>query len=240
MTKYLNGAGIDDKIRVQTGSDVKYFLSDHLGSTNALTDGSGIVTSSVSYDSSGNATGNLATRYKFTGREFDDFTGLHYYRARWYDSNLGRFISEDPIGFAGGDVNLYSYVKNQPLALRDPTGKLPIVLIAIGGAGVAGELALHYYLAERASSIHFSGGDPYGRKRHCYVNCMSTRLHLGNPTVVTVLGGVKEIRDTYQYIAGGNPELISDTLGDLQANQYGQFSAFVFWRSCQELCDTCQ
>ncbi|HNQ16169.1 MAG TPA: RHS repeat-associated core domain-containing protein [Pyrinomonadaceae bacterium] len=59
---------------------------DHLGSTNALTDGSGNVTSSASYDSFGNATGNLATRYRFTGREYDDFTGLHYYRARWYDS----------------------------------------------------------------------------------------------------------------------------------------------------------
>ncbi|MBK8148718.1 MAG: RHS repeat-associated core domain-containing protein [Acidobacteria bacterium] len=74
-----------------------------------MTNASGAVTSSASYDSFGNATGNLATRYKFTGREHDDFTGFHYYRARWYDSNLGRFMSEDPIGFAGGDVNLYGY-----------------------------------------------------------------------------------------------------------------------------------
>jgi RHS repeat-associated protein len=108
---------------MQTGSDVKYFLADHLGSTTALTDASGAVTSSASYDSFGNATGNLATRYKFTGREYDDFTGLHYYRARWYDSNLGRFISEDPIGFAGGDVNLYGYVWNNPTNLTDPFGR---------------------------------------------------------------------------------------------------------------------
>ncbi|MBK7707789.1 MAG: RHS domain-containing protein [Acidobacteria bacterium] len=112
LTKYLNGPGIDNKLRMQTGSDVRYFIADHLGSTNALTDSSGNVTSSASYDSFGNANGNLATRYKFTGREYDDFTGLHCYRARWYDSNLGRFISEDPIGFAGGDVNLYGYVGN--------------------------------------------------------------------------------------------------------------------------------
>ncbi|MBK7707008.1 MAG: RHS repeat-associated core domain-containing protein [Acidobacteria bacterium] len=57
-----------------------------------------------------------------TCREFDDFTGLHYYRARWYDSNLGRFISEDPIGFAGGDVNLYGYVGNKPVSYSDPFG----------------------------------------------------------------------------------------------------------------------
>ncbi|MBK7708705.1 MAG: RHS domain-containing protein [Acidobacteria bacterium] len=107
---------------MQTGSDVRYFIADHLGSTNALTDSSGNVTSSASYDSFGNATGNLATRYKFTGREYDDFTGLHYYRARWYDGNLGRFISEDPIGFAGGDVNLYGYVGNGPVNSTDPSG----------------------------------------------------------------------------------------------------------------------
>ncbi|MBK7708694.1 MAG: RHS domain-containing protein [Acidobacteria bacterium] len=120
LTKYLNGPGIDDKLRMQTGSDVRYFIADHLGSTNALTDSSGNVTSSATYDSFGNATGNLATRYKFTGREYDDFTGLHYYRARWYDGNLGRFISEDPIGFAGGDVNLYGYVGNGPVNSTDP------------------------------------------------------------------------------------------------------------------------
>ena len=95
---------------------------DHLGSTNALTDASGNVSSSASYDSFGNATGNLSTRYQFTGREYDNFTGLHYYRARWYDGNLGRFISEDPIGFAGGDVNLYGYVGNKPLNFFDPFG----------------------------------------------------------------------------------------------------------------------
>ncbi len=97
---YLNGEGIDNKLRMQTGSDVKYFLTDHLGSTNGLADGSGNLAASTNYDSFGNATNtNFPTRYQFTGREFDNFTGLHYYRARFYDANLGRFISEDPIGF---------------------------------------------------------------------------------------------------------------------------------------------
>jgi len=122
LTKYLNSDGIDNKLRVQTGSDVQYFLADHLGSTNGLTDASGNLTSSASYDSFGNTTGNLDSRYQFTGREFDNFTGLHYYRARFYDANLGRFISEDPIGFRGGDVNLYGYVGNKPLNFFDPFG----------------------------------------------------------------------------------------------------------------------
>ncbi len=122
LTKYQNGLGIDNKLKMTANGTVNYFLADHLGSTNALTDSSGNVTSSASYDSFGNATGNLTTRYQFTGREFDNFTGLHYYRARWYDGNLGRFISEDPIGLAGGDVNLYGYVGNNPLGATDPSG----------------------------------------------------------------------------------------------------------------------
>jgi hypothetical protein len=49
-----------------------------------------------------------------------------YYRARWYDPNLGRFISEDPIGFNGGDINLYGYVRNSPIMLSDPFGNFPM------------------------------------------------------------------------------------------------------------------
>ena len=120
-------------------------MTDHLGSTVALTDANGAITSSTTYDSFGNAipkqaagsaassagnaassTGsavpNIATSYRYTGREYDEDTGLYYYRNRWYDPEIGRFISEDPIGFAGGDINLYGYVGNNPLSFTDPSG----------------------------------------------------------------------------------------------------------------------
>jgi RHS repeat-associated protein len=128
LTKYINGGGVDNKLRQQTGNDVKYFIADHLGSTNALTDASGAITEQTSYDSFGNATTNLSTRYQFTGREFDNSTGLHYYRARFYDANLGRFISEDPIGLRGG-INLYGYVENNPQNFRDPSGNLGVLAV---------------------------------------------------------------------------------------------------------------
>jgi len=57
----------------------------------------------------------------FTGRRFDDETGLYYYRARMYHPELGRFIQPDPIGYLGG-LNLYAYVTNNPLNWIDPYG----------------------------------------------------------------------------------------------------------------------
>jgi RHS repeat-associated protein len=130
FVKYVNGLGIDDKIRQTVNGQAQYFVQDHLGSTNALTDATGNVISSASYDSFGNASGNLATRYGYTGREKDTDTGLHYYRARWYDSNLGRFLSEDPIGFEGGDINLFAYVGNNSLNFIDPEGLSVLIKLA--------------------------------------------------------------------------------------------------------------
>ncbi len=61
------------------------------------------------------------SHYGFTGREHEE-TGLYYYRARFYMPDRGRFTSKDPIGFAGGDTNLYSYVGQNPVNFVDPWG----------------------------------------------------------------------------------------------------------------------
>ncbi|MGV1099323.1 RHS repeat-associated core domain-containing protein [Thiovibrio sp. JS02] len=59
--------------------------------------------------------------YAYTAREWDQETGLYFYRARYYDPQVGRFISKDPIGFEGG-VNAYAYVKGNPVNAVDPRG----------------------------------------------------------------------------------------------------------------------
>lgn len=131
LTKYQNGLGIDNKVQQTTGSVSSYLLADHLGSTNGIADTTGNLTASTGYDSFGNATNaNFPSRYQFTGREYDSLTKLHFYRARFYDANLGRFISEDPIGFGGGDVNLYGYVWNNPQHYSDPSCKVAIPAVA--------------------------------------------------------------------------------------------------------------
>ena len=60
--------------------------------------------------------------YGFTGREFDLESKTYFYRNRQYNPDSGKFLSQDPIGFAGGDVNLSSYVRNKSLSQFDPYG----------------------------------------------------------------------------------------------------------------------
>ena len=133
------GPGIDNKLGQKTGSTSSYFSQDHLGSNVGLTNSSGASIGGSSYDSFGNGVG-FSSPYQFTGREFDGGTGLQYSRARWYDPNIGRFISEDPIGFGGGDVNLYGYARNNPIYIKDPlgttaTGNLQLLFDFVTGLG---------------------------------------------------------------------------------------------------------
>lgn len=124
-TSYLNGPGTDNHLRqTNTNTGVSYFLTDHLGTTSALTDSAGAVVETSNYDSFGNNAGSTRTRYTYTGRERDPDTGLLYYRARFYDPEVGRFLSEDPIGLAGG-INLFAYVANNPVGYSDPSGLCP-------------------------------------------------------------------------------------------------------------------
>ncbi|MBW4497542.1 MAG: hypothetical protein KME26_31650 [Oscillatoria princeps RMCB-10] len=125
--RYLHGPVVDQVLAQDSGAgNVVWHLADHLGTVRDLANSSGAVVSHLTYDSFGNViaqtNGTIMTRYLFTGREFDEETGLHYYRARYYNGTVGRFLSEDPIGFAGGDANLYRYVGNSPLNATDPTG----------------------------------------------------------------------------------------------------------------------
>ncbi|MFA5354797.1 MAG: RHS repeat-associated core domain-containing protein, partial [Thermodesulfovibrionales bacterium] len=124
-TKYLHGPGIDEPLAMERGGHTYYYHADHLGSIVALTDEAGAVVQKYDYDSYGNldpGTTTIKQPYTYTGREWDSETGLSYYRARYYDAKAGRFISKDPIGFAGGDANLYRYVENNPIKWVDPLG----------------------------------------------------------------------------------------------------------------------
>ena len=131
--RYLHGVGIDQVLAQEEAGEVLWHLTDHLGTVRDLVNSDGEVVNHITYDSFGNVVGEtddtIDTRYLFTGREFDDEIGLYYYRARYYDGSIGRFISEDPIGFNGGDANLYRYVGNSPTNAIDPNGLETIIII---------------------------------------------------------------------------------------------------------------
>lgn len=123
----ITGLGIDEFFQRTDGVGSRGILTDALGSTVALGDGTGTLQTQYTYEPFGYATqtGQANTNsYKYTGRE-DDGSGLDYFRARYYHPRLQRFIAEDPIGFRGGDANLYAYVRNAPLLFADPLGLAP-------------------------------------------------------------------------------------------------------------------
>ncbi len=66
--------------------------------------------------------GIVPVTISYMGREYDKETGLYYYCAGYYDPVMGRFLTQDPIGYAGG-INLYAYVKNNPINFFDPFGE---------------------------------------------------------------------------------------------------------------------
>jgi RHS repeat-associated protein len=135
--------GTDEYFSRTDGSGTRTFLTDALGSTVAMADAAGTVQTSYTYEPFGNATASGAADanpLQFTGRE-NDGTGLQFNRARYYSPTLQRFISSDPLGLAGGDVNTSAYAANSPTNLTDPSGQiLPALLAgcAIGAAMSAG------------------------------------------------------------------------------------------------------
>lgn len=97
----------------------------------SLTGSAGTVVNAYEYDAYGRfetVLEGVANPYTYTGREFDTESGLYYYRARYYDTQTGRFLSEDPIGFAATDLNLYRYVVNDPMNRRDPDGHFAVLI----------------------------------------------------------------------------------------------------------------
>ncbi len=124
-TRYVHGPRVDEPLLIETGGQVLAVHADGLGSVTGLTDASQTLVEARTYTAFGQMqwTGSWpGLAYAYTGREWEPELGLYYHRARYYDPGAGRFLSRDPIGFAGGDSNVYAYVLNDPVNHSDPTG----------------------------------------------------------------------------------------------------------------------
>lgn len=131
IVSYTYGLNLDHPISMSRDGKTYYYLSDHLGSIIALTDEAGNIVSEYECDAWGNITketGDIENPFRFTGREWNEESGLYYYRARYYDPGTGRFISKDPIDSKPIDLqtqNRYIYVNNNPQTYVDPFGLFP-------------------------------------------------------------------------------------------------------------------
>ncbi|MFH1360483.1 MAG: RHS repeat-associated core domain-containing protein [Candidatus Omnitrophota bacterium] len=177
-TAYLDVNGIR-LLSVSEGNlgNIKYYLSDQVGSASVIANSQGAEINRKEYYPFGNAfssSGVYLSKYQYTGKELDDTTGLHYYGARFYDSDLGRFVAKDTV-YDGPSP--YAYANNNPLIAKDPTGN------AVEGAAFDFDnrmihfVDMDYLLVPRSSVLtEFKGrscishsfvlfGRPKGRKR---------------------------------------------------------------------------
>jgi RHS repeat-associated protein len=145
--RYLHGPAdqvlVDEVFETVGGQQVSnerlWLLGDHQGSPRDIVDDTGVLRKHINYDSFGQKKGEqfyarngneidathaeaVEQLFYYTGQELDLTTGLYQMGQRWYDPRTGRWLSEDPIGFDGGDPNLYRYVGNGVTYRTDPTG----------------------------------------------------------------------------------------------------------------------
>jgi RHS repeat-associated protein len=105
LATYVQSGAIDEPLAQLRSGTAGYYQPDGLGSVTSIAGTAGTLINSEIYDSFGNvtaSTGSFVNPLQYTGRENDSETGLRYYRARYYDPTVGRFVSEDPGGFDGG------------------------------------------------------------------------------------------------------------------------------------------
>jgi len=132
LRKYIYGPGVDEPICMidAVDNDAEYYYHyDGLGSVVALSDSAGDTVQTYEYSVYGQVAASepdfLTNPYMFTGRRFDIETGLYYYRARYYNPYIGRFLQTDPVGYGAG-INWYAYCGNNPLNWVDPSGLVSV------------------------------------------------------------------------------------------------------------------
>jgi RHS repeat-associated protein len=125
VRRYVHGAGIDEPLVWYEGAglgDRRWLHADERGSVLASTDGAGTATA-YQYGPYGEPTTWSGSRFKYTGQIALHEAQLYHYKSRVYDPVLGRFLQTDPVGYKD-DVNLYAYVRNDPVNAFDPIGLL--------------------------------------------------------------------------------------------------------------------
>jgi RHS repeat-associated protein len=157
-----------------------YHVNGH-GDVTSLTDASGNIVAQYQYDAWGNitsSTGSMkdANPYRYAGYRYDNETGLYYLMARYYDPNVGRFITRDSFNGSPNkplSLNQYTYTENNPVIMVDPGGHFPYKLTAgwiAFGLAVAALLGAPVWVGATSTILGFAilGYDLYYVIRHKY------------------------------------------------------------------------
>lgn len=146
-TRFVYGLKANVPEYMVKGAATYRLITDHLGSVRLVVDSAtGEVAQRMDYDEWGKVTADTNPGFQpfgYAGGLYDPDTGLVRFGTRDYDAGTGRWTAKDPIGFGGGDANLYSYVEGNPISLTDPTGECPWCVAA--GIGALTDLAVQLY-----------------------------------------------------------------------------------------------
>jgi RHS repeat-associated protein len=227
--KYIYGKGL---LAVETSSARYCYHFDGTGNTVAITDMTQAIVNSYAYEPFGQILSQQETvtqPFKYVGQYgvMAEPNGLYYMRARYYDPTVGRFISEDPLGFGGGDVNLFAYVSNNPIGAIDPYGlehtctDCQITYSAVGPLPQAPDGALGFHPPNDSVAISPAEfGLPFGT----IAERSTTQKDIINniPNIRISAPGLSE------YLTGGTTFTIGD-IGDINIRN-SPFTRFDIYR----------
>jgi len=214
----LSGRELDQYFAISSPTtQARFALMGALNTPVAITGSTGTIDGRLLYEPYGQTTSNGATfPFGYTGRT--RAADLYYYRARFYDPEAGSFLSEDPIGFAGGDANLRRYTRDNPLNLTDPTGLLTIPFVGWVDFGESyGEAALNYYV-----SITLNPEATWYEKGGAYVGAFFSALWTCDTSdkTFTVLSLAYPIRNISWTLRDGSRAHTLIDFGDLFRLEY--------------------
>jgi RHS repeat-associated protein len=222
VSRYVYGTRPNVPEYLIKGTDTYRIITDHLGSVRLVVNTTtGTVVQRMDYDSFGNVTADTNPGFQplgFAGGLYDRDTQLTRFGARDYDAETGRWTAKDPIGFGGGDANVYVYVGNDPINFVDPSGLYcltPVEIAAAAGAigggfggaitgGLAGAAAAGLGGAIAGAIGGAVGGAGAG------LGAGSASAALGNAAAGAIAGAPGGVLGMATGAAGGE---LSDTLG---------------------------
>ncbi len=198
VARYSHGLTVDEPLAMLRSSTTSFYQADGLGSVTSLSNTAGSLAQTYGYNSFGKQTsssGSLINPFQYTARDFDPETNLQLSRARYYDANTGRFLSEDPIRFNGGN-DFYEYVDNNVIGSRDPFGLAPQDAFW----PIAIDLGLYYACANRIKHEfnHFSR-EGHPRYAHCMASCNLVK-QCGSKAAAFLTGYGKEFLDVLDCV----------------------------------------